>query len=162
MAELILYSTDNALYLQRKGKYMLGKKILSTKCTPEVSLDPYGIIKISGRSISENGTGFSEQIDEWIDEYMCNPAELTTVDISFEYFNAVNFKIYFNLLNKIGSLRLINKKYTVNWYYEEGDEDILEKGEDISSALDIPFNFIMISDPLLPGSDSLKLKTSVS
>jgi len=93
---------------------------------------------------------------------MCNPAELTTVDISFEYFNIVNFKIYFNLLNKIGSLRLINKKYSVNWYYEEGDEDILEKGEDISSALDIPFNFIMISDPLLPESNPLKLKTSVS
>jgi hypothetical protein len=57
---------------------------------------------------------------------------------------------------------LINKKYSVNWYYEEGDEDILEKGEDISSALDIPFNFIMISDPLLPESNPLKLKTSVS
>jgi hypothetical protein len=56
---------------------------------------------------------------------------------------------------------MINKKYSINWYYEEGDEDILEKGEDISSALNIPFNFIMISDPLLPESDSLKWKTSV-
>jgi hypothetical protein len=56
---------------------------------------------------------------------------------------------------------MINKKYSINWYYEEGDEDILEKGEDISSALNIPFNFIMISDPLLPESDSLKWKISV-
>jgi hypothetical protein len=56
---------------------------------------------------------------------------------------------------------MINKKYSINWYYEEGDEDILEKGEDISSALNIPFNFIMISDPLLPESDSLRWRTSV-
>jgi hypothetical protein len=32
----------------------------------------------------------------------------------------------------------------INWYYEEGDEDILEKGENISSVLDVIFNFIMI------------------
>jgi hypothetical protein len=32
----------------------------------------------------------------------------------------------------------------INWYYEEGDEDILEKGENISSVLDVTFNFIMI------------------
>jgi sulfur relay (sulfurtransferase) DsrC/TusE family protein len=140
---------------------MLGKKILSTKCTPEISLDPAGIIKITGRSINENVSGFSEQIDEWIDDYISNPAEITTIDIYLEYFNSVNFKIYFNLLKKIGSIRMINKKYSINWYYEEGDEDILEKGEDISSALNIPFNFIMISDPLLPESDSLKWKTSV-
>jgi sulfur relay (sulfurtransferase) DsrC/TusE family protein len=138
---------------------MLGKKILSTKCTPEISLDPVGIIKITGRSINENVTGFSEQIDEWIDDYMSNPAEITTVDIYLEYFNSVNFKIYFNLLKKIGSIKMINKKYSINWYYEEGDEDILEKGEDISSALNIPFNFIMISDPL-PESDSLRWKTN--
>jgi Domain of unknown function (DUF1987). len=161
MPELTLYTTYNALYLHRKGKFMLGKKILSTKCTPEISLDPEGIIKITGRSINENVTGFSEQIDEWIDEYICNPAELTTVDIYLEYFNSVNFNIYFNLLKKIGSIRMNNKKYSINWHYEEGDEDILEKGEDISSALNIPFNFIMISDPLLPESDSLKWKTSV-
>ena len=140
---------------------MLGKKILSTKCTPEISLDPKGIITITGRSINENVSGFSEQIDEWIDDYVSNPAEITTIDIYLEYFNSVNFKIYFNLLKKIGSIKMINKKYSINWYYEEGDEDILEKGEDISSALNIPFNFIMISDPLLPESDSLKWKISV-
>jgi hypothetical protein len=40
---------------------------------------------------------------------------------------------------------LKNKKFVVNWYYEEGDEDILERGEYFSSVLDIPFNFFMIS-----------------
>jgi hypothetical protein len=141
---------------------MLEKKLLSTKCTPEISLSPDGIIKITGRSMHGNVTEFSAQIDNWVDEYLCNPAELTTVDIYLEYFNAINFKIYFNLLKKIGSLKLINKKYSINWYYEEGDEDIFDKGEDISSALGIPFNFIMISDPLIPEPDSITCNTSVA
>jgi len=139
---------------------MLEKKILSTKRTPEISLNPDGIIKITGRSMSGNVAEFSEQINDWIDEYLSNPAELTSVDFYLEYFNAIDFKIYFNLVKKIGSVKLINRKYIINWYYEEGDEDILEKGEDISSALGIPFNFIMISDPLIE-PDSLKWQTSM-
>jgi hypothetical protein len=31
-----------------------------------------------------------------------------------------------------------------NWYYEEGDEDILERGEYFASVLDVRFNFIKI------------------
>ena len=109
----------------------------------------------------ENATEFSEQIEDWIDEYLCNPAELTSVDIYLEYFNIINFKNYYNLLRKIESLKLMDKKYIINWYYEEGDEDILEKGEYISSVLNIPFNYIMIGDPLMSESESLEWKTSV-
>ena len=37
-----------------------------------------------------------------------------------------------------------DKKYKVNWYYEDGDEDILERGEYIASVLESDFNFIKI------------------
>jgi hypothetical protein len=125
---------------------MLEKKILSTKGTPEICLNPEGIIKIRGRSMIENVAEFSKQIEDWIDEYICDPADLTCVDIYLEYFNEINLKVYISLLKKIASIKLKNKKYIINWYYEEGDEEILEKGEYISSVLDVPFNFIMISD----------------
>jgi hypothetical protein len=141
---------------------MLEKKIISTKSTPEIILDPEGRIKISGRSMFENAAEFSEQIEDWIDEYICNPAEMTSVDIYLEYFNIINFKNYYNVLRKIESLKLIDKKYIINWYYEEGDEDILEKGEYISSFLNIPFNYIMISDPLMSESESLEWKIRVA
>jgi hypothetical protein len=39
---------------------------------------------------------------------------------------------------------LKNRKVFINWFYEEGDEDILERGEYLSSVLDVPFNFIEI------------------
>jgi hypothetical protein len=135
---------------------MLQKKILSTKNTPEISLSPDGIIKIHGRSMNGNITEFSKQIEDWVDEYICDPADLTCVDIYLEYFNRINLKIYISLLVKIASVILKNKKYIINWYYEEGDDDILEKGEYISSVLDIPFTYIKIDDPLIPEFNALK------
>jgi hypothetical protein len=139
---------------------MLEKKILSTKNTPEISLNPDGIIKITGRSMNGSENDFAGQIEDWVDEYLNNPAEHTCVEIYLEYFNEKNLKIYYTLLRKIETINKKNKKYTINWYYEEGDEDILEKGEKISIALNIPFNFIMIDDPLIPENDLLKWKNS--
>jgi hypothetical protein len=135
---------------------MLEKKILSTKSTPEISLNPDGIIKIRGRSMGGNVSEFFKRIEDWVDEYICDPADLTCVDIYLEYLNGINLKSYISLLKKITSIRLKNKKYIINWYYEEGDEDILEKGECISLVLDIPFNFIKICDTLMPECDPLK------
>jgi len=139
---------------------MLEKKILSTKNTPEINLNPDGIIKITGRSMNGSENDFAGQIEDWVDEYLNNPAEHTCVEIYLEYFNEKNLKIYYTLLRKIETINKKNKKYTINWYYEEGDEDILEKGEKISIALNIPFNFIMIDDPLIPENDLLKWKNS--
>ena len=38
------------------------------------------------------------------------------------------------------------KKVVIRWYYEEDDDDILERGEYISSAFNIPIEFIAVSD----------------
>ncbi|MDO9579182.1 MAG: DUF1987 domain-containing protein [Bacteroidales bacterium] len=117
---------------------------MPTKRTPEIILNPDGIIKIRGRSMIENVTEFSRQIEDWVDKYIRDPADLTCVDFYLEYLNTNNIKFYISLLKKIETIKLKNKKYVINWYYEEGDEDIIEKGEYISSVLDVTFNFIMI------------------
>jgi|ERR1035437_123141 hypothetical protein len=122
-------------------------RILPTKEAPEIILNPDGMIKIGGRSRIADVDEFIKQIDDWIDEYICNPADITCVDFHLEYLSTNNQKFYITLLNKIEPIKLKNKKYIINWYYDEGDEDILEKGEYISSVLSIPFNFIKISDP---------------
>jgi hypothetical protein len=125
---------------------LLKKKIQPTKSTPEITLNPNGMIRIKGRSMIGNIIEFSRQIDDWIDKYLIDPADLTCVDFYLEYLNTNNLKFYISLLKKIETVKLKNKKLMINWYYEEGDEDIIEKGEYISSVLDIPYNFIMLSD----------------
>ena len=125
---------------------LTGKKIAPTKNTPEVVLDPEGVIIIKGRSMDKNAAEFYKQIENWVDEYICNPADLTCVDIYLEYFNGINSLIFNSLLRKISDVKLKNKEFVINWYYEEDDDDILAQGENISSVLNIPINLIMTSE----------------
>ena len=119
-------------------------RISPTKNTPEIILNPEGIIRIKGRSIHENVTDFFEPVEDWISEYITVPAEITSVDINLEYFNSTSAKIFIHILQKITYVTLKHKKFIFNWYYEDGDEDILERGEYFASVLDVKFNFIML------------------
>lgn len=117
-------------------------RLIATKNTPEVVLNPDGVIRIRGRSIHENVSEFFSPIDKWITEYIEKPADTTQVDMILEYFNSASAKVFIQLLQKVTYVSLKDKKFVVNWYYEDGDEDILERGEYFSSVLDVPFNFI--------------------
>jgi len=108
-------------------------------------MNPDGIIKIRGRSIHENVADFFKPVGAWITEYIENPAECTCVDLNLEYFNSASAKVFIQLFQKLTYVKLKNKKLIFNWYYEDGDEDILERGEYFSSILDIPFNFIKLT-----------------
>lgn len=122
------------------------KKILPTRNTPEVILDPKGNIKLTGRLIPENAENFFIPIEEWINEYFRNPAEITSVEISLEYMNSAGTKYLFDIIRKITNVHLKKntKKFIINWHYSEEDEDMLDKGRLFSSNLEVPFNFITI------------------
>jgi hypothetical protein len=120
--------------------------ISPTRSTPEVILDPEGIIKMTGRLIPENAMDFFNPIEEWINEYFCNPADITCVEIFLEYINSVGTKFLLDIIHKIIHIHLKNNKerLVINWYYKDEDEDMLEKGTYFSSVFDVPFNFIKI------------------
>jgi hypothetical protein len=119
-------------------------RILPTKNTPEIILNPQGIIRIKGRSIHENVTDFFEPVEDWISEYITVPADITSVDMNLEYFNSASAKVFIHILQKVTYVTLKHKKFVFNWYYEEGDDDILERGEYFASVLDVRFNFIKL------------------
>ncbi len=123
-------------------KNMEELRIPQGKNSPEVLLRPDGTIKIKGRSIHENIIKFYEPVHVWVDEYIKNPVDVTCVDMNLEYLNSASAKALVTVLDKIASVSLQNKRYIFNWYYEEGDEDILERGEYFASILNVPFNFI--------------------
>ena len=120
--------------------------ISPTKNTPEVILDPKGIIKLIGRLIPENAEDFFNPIEEWINEYFKNPAEITCVEIRLQYINSVGSKYLLDLIRKITHIHLKKNtsKFLINWYYEDVDENMLETGTSFSSFLDIPINLIKI------------------
>jgi hypothetical protein len=110
--------------------------------TPGIVLRGDGYIRISGRSIHENPDKFFTPLVDWVDEYMKRPADVTTVDIQLEYFNSSSAKYILTILQILSSVVDQGKDLRINWSYEQGDDDILERGQYYSSVLGIPFNFI--------------------
>ncbi len=120
--------------------------ILPTKTTPEILLNPKGIIKIKGRAIDESRAQAPDQITNWIDSYLLNPAELTSVTIALEFLNSFNTLILTATLKKISQVLQLGKSIRINWFYEEDDVDIYERGECISSTINIPIEFSITED----------------
>lgn len=114
----------------------------STKRTPNVLLDPSGRIRIGGRSIPEDASKFYDNILNWVLDYCHTPSDSTVVDIELEYFNSGSAKFVMQILRELSELIVEGRDLKVNWYYEEGDDDILERGEYYSSILDLEINFI--------------------
>jgi hypothetical protein len=114
----------------------------STKKTPNVLLDPSGRIRIGGRSIPEDASKFYDNILNWVLDYCHTPSDSTVVDIELEYFNSGSAKFVMQILRELSELLAEGRDLKVNWYYEEGDDDILERGEYYSSLLDLEINFI--------------------
>jgi len=100
------------------------------------------MIKIRGRGLFQNKTEVIEQIMNWIDKYLRNTTEITYVIISFEYLNSFSTTILVSIIRKLSQVILQSGKLVIQWYYEEDDEDILERGEYISSTFNIPITFI--------------------
>ena len=116
--------------------------IEGTRKTPDVHLDPEGKIRLGGRSIPEDASKFYEKILDWVVDYCSSPKDTTTIDIELEYFNSGSAKYVMQILRELSELISDNKKVDVNWYYEEGDDDILERGEYYATILNLDINFI--------------------
>jgi hypothetical protein len=121
------------------------KRISATRRTPEVILDKEGIIKMRGRSIPDDALAFFKPIEEWVNEYIGNPADITYVDFNFEIIHSDSSKYLVTIIQKISLVVLKHKKFKINWYYEDGKEEILEIGKYLAEVLDIPFNLIKIT-----------------
>ena len=81
-----------------------------------------------------------------MDGYMQQPNSKTTAHLQFEYFNTSSSKRIFDLMKRLEQLQLAPQscKVTINWYYEEGDEDIYFAGTDYRALLDkkVEFNLL--------------------
>jgi len=120
--------------------------ILPTRTTPEIFLNPKGTVKIKGRAIDESRDKPPEQMTNWIDEYIQNPAQFTEVIIALEFLNSFNTLVLTSTLKKLSQVSLKGKKLAIKWFYEEDDVDILERGEYISATVNVPTEFIKTED----------------
>jgi len=113
-----------------------------TSKTPYVLLDPAGKIKFKGRSIPEDVSLFYDGLLDWLKSYFDEPAVFSEIDIEMEYLNSGTSKYMLKILKIVKDIDDKGYDLKINWIYEEGDDDILERGEYYASILDLKINFI--------------------
>ena len=117
--------------------------ILPTVDTPAIIMRP-GEIIIKGRSVKIIDPVSFGKIESWVNSYIADPADITTVNVYLEYLNTGNLLYYLNILRKFITIKSKGRELVINWYHDKEDEDIIDKGEYLASLLDIKFNFILI------------------
>ena len=127
--------------------------ITATEKSPKVIFDPDKyLFEMEGNSRPENVRDFYYPIIDTLKDYF----EKLVSDKNFENENLFrfNFKLdYFNSSSAkfISDILVIVKTYSeqgvkikIYWYFEDGDDDMKEVGEDFSDMISVPFNFVMI------------------
>jgi len=110
---------------------------------PEIVFDAEkGLLELKGNSIPERAEDFYTPILEWIKNYLQSPCETTTLNLKLIYLNSGSKRYILDLLEMIKSG---GNNVTINWYYEEDDEDMLEMGESYKELVDLPINFIPVN-----------------
>lgn len=100
-------------------------QIEGTATLPTVEMTKEGKIKLEGRALPEDAARFFHPILTWASEFH---GPTIDVDINLEYFNTSVSKQLHDFLNILNA-KPADCKINVLWYYEEGDDEMLESGE---------------------------------
>ena len=105
-------------------------KLEATQYTPEITLDPAGIITMIGKSYPENTFEFYTPVMSWLEDYFEGvAAEKTVVNMEIIYFNSSSSKLFFDFFDLLDEAREENT-IEINWIYDSENESAMEAGED--------------------------------
>ena len=116
--------------------------IKGTSSSPEIDFKTSGELTIGGKSIPENANKLFEPIVKWLEDYSC---ERTVFSVKLEYFNTSTSKILYDILKDMES-RHKKGNLIIKWYYEEGDEDVLDAGQYYESLMQTSFEYYVMSE----------------
>lgn len=118
-------------------------QIKAEKAIPEIMFDSTTAkLSICGSSYPENALGFFQPVIEWIENFAKENKKDIEMTIKLDYFNTSSSKALLDILDILNDLYNDGTKASVKWYYEEGNDSILESGEEFAEDLDLPFEII--------------------
>ena len=113
--------------------------IEATDDTPKVVLDPANNnFEFSGKSLPEDVTTFYGPVMEWLDGYSESPNDKTIVIFNLVYFNTASSKLILDILFKLEEIFDEDNDISVEWHYQEEDEDMEEAGEEYADLVEMP------------------------
>lgn len=119
-------------------------QLVGTDRTPKIDFNSEtGILEISGRSIPENSITFYKPLFDWLDNYVEQPQKYTKIEFKLEYFNTSSSKCILDMLRKLERLPEEGFSTLVKWYYDDGDEDMEESGNDFKSLINLEIELVM-------------------
>lgn len=117
--------------------------IRPTRITPLIYFDPErGLLELRGKSSPENSIQFYAKLLTDLEEFGKNGKQNLVANFKFEYFNTSSSKCIFDIFKKISFVKEQGYKLSINWFYEEDDEDMKEAGEDYADLLGTEFNYV--------------------
>ncbi len=127
-----------------------------TSKSPYINLEE-GLFIFSGRSIPEDAKKFFKPVIDWLKVYYPVNVKKTTVNFNFDYLDTSSSKCVFDILKALDDIFEKGHELSINWYYEEGDDDMLDLGIHLKSFIKAPFNFIE-NEPLIGQLDGFMTK----
>lgn len=121
--------------------------VKETNRTPAIEFDPeHGKFDIRGKSIPENSLGFYAPVLDYIDHYTESPADVTVLNVKFEFFNTSSSNRIHAIFKKFEKVYMDKNEVLIRWYCESGDENMLDAGEDFKAILHVPFEIVEVDE----------------
>ena len=119
--------------------------IEGTESTPEVKFIPEnGLLEIEGKLIPEDAGNFFVPIFSWIENFSPDKQQPILMRFSLFYYNTSSSKRIFDIMRRLEAKFIDGCNITIQWEYEDGDEDTIQDGEDFKSMLKIPFEIVKV------------------
>ena len=119
-------------------------QIEKTSKTPTVSFDAEkGFLEIEGMSRPDNAKEFYIPIVKWIKRYSQHPKDKTQIRFYYTYYNTATAKYILDMLRNIDDL-LYKKGHQVSiqWQYDDDDEDVEMDGKDYNEMVSVPIELV--------------------
>ena len=124
----------------------------ATEFTPKVEFSPDAhTFELSGVSMPEDAAAFYRQILDWLNAYKENVVNNNTgtynlirLNFKLAYCNSASAKFLLSILEKLKAFKDSGHNLEINWYYDAGDDLMLDDGRDLSETINMSFNFLPV------------------
>lgn len=108
---------------------------------PFISMDAFGDIWVKGRSFPNDASDIYEPALRWLEAYKKEPAAKTLLTIELSSLNIGSSKYILYMIYHLQDIVRNGWDASIEWVYEEGDEDMIEVGADYEVMARIPFHY---------------------
>jgi hypothetical protein len=101
-----------------------------------------GTISMKGRSISPEVKRYFDDFIPYFEEQIKSKPMNLKIDLDFEYFNTVTSRILLNFFKIAKTVEEEKFKVNIDWYVEEGDDDMADAAYDYQEMTGLKINII--------------------